>query len=86
MIEYTVDPTTWFSERELEFTPSHFIITKNPLNNESKQWITDKLTGRFSIVYACSHPDDLDFLLAMTQGYPAFEDPKEAIMYELRWA
>ena len=86
MIEYSIDPITWFSERELQYTPAHFVVTKNPLNGESRQWILDKLSGRFSVVYESRTNDDLDFLLSIPHGYPAFEDPKEAIMYELRWS
>lgn len=67
---------TWFMDRELDFVPSHFVVSKTPLTEDSKLWILEKLIGRFSIVG--------------TEGFfgslsPAFEDPKEAVFYELTW-
>ena len=67
---------TWFMDRELDFVPPHFVVSKTPLTEDSKLWILEKLIGRFSIVG--------------TEGFfgslsPAFEDPKEAVFYELTW-
>ena len=45
------------------------------LTPESRAWIYDKLTGRFNI-------GQNGFLAGFC---PAFEDPKEAMMYELTW-
>jgi len=84
MIDYQLDPITWYSERELSYTPKHFIVTKHEYTEESKQWVLDKLTGRFSI-----HPyteDDDSMLTLYTSGHIAFEDPQEALFYELKWA
>ncbi len=64
----------WFTERELDFIPDHFVKTSTPINNESMSWILEKLRGRFAV---------------STQSFmeicPAFEDPKEAVFYELTW-
>ena len=85
MIEYQLDPITWFSERELTYTPKHFIITKNVYTEESKQWVLDKLTGRFSVCpYNINEGDSL--LVLFTTGHLAFEDPQEALFYELKWS
>lgn len=84
MTEYQIDPTTWFSERELKHTPKHFVVSKTHLTLESKVWILNKLKGRFSITYSEDSIDDL--LVFHTMGNPAFEDPKEAILYELTWS
>jgi hypothetical protein len=85
MIDYQLDPRTWFSERELSYTPKHFVITKHEFTNESKQWVLDKLSGRFSV--APYFNDDTDnFLLMFSTGHLAFEDPQEALFYELKWS
>lgn len=84
-----LNPITWYSNRELSFTPSHFVISKTSLTTESKLWIINHLTGRYSIV---SSTNDLDVLnqpwlmVHDINGTPAFEDPKEALLYELTWS
>ena len=42
MIEFQLDPITWFSDRELTYTPKHFVVTSYPCTSESKQWVVDK--------------------------------------------
>ena len=84
MTEYQIDPIAWFTERELKYTPKHFVVSKTPLTNESKIWILNKLKGRFSVTYVDDSVDD--FLVFYSMGNPAFEDPKEAIFYELTWS
>lgn len=80
---------TWYSERELKFTPTHFVVAKTRLTNESKLWIINTLVGRYSIV---ANNEGIDLLkhpwlhIYDYDGVPAFEDPKEAVMYELKWA
>lgn len=68
---------TWFSDRELPFAPEHFVKTNTPASSEAKSWIFEKLQGRFT------------FMTAERAGFgefcPAFEDPKEAVFYELTW-
>lgn len=83
MIEYQLDPLTWFRDRELSYTPKHFVVTKHEFTAESMQWVLDKLSGRFSVVQI--HEDDSIFSM-LNQGYLAFEDPQEAIFYELKWS
>ena len=68
---------TWFSDRELSFVPEHFVRSNTPITSESKEWILEKLTGRFTILNAPGA-----FLSNMV---PSFEDPKEAVFYELTW-
>jgi hypothetical protein len=69
---------TWFSERELNFAPEHFVSSKTSLTDESKAWILEKLTGRFAVI-----PNQNFFTAGNTEV--AFEDPKEALFYELTW-
>ncbi len=84
MTEYSIDPITWFGERKMLFTPSHFTISNTPLTPESNQWLLNNLTGRYSIVNTTSDIDG--FLLMQSFGNPAFEDPREAVIYELTWS
>jgi hypothetical protein len=85
MIDYQLDPITWFSERELTHTPKHFIITKHEFTNESKQWVLDKFSGRFSIAPRINDSND-SFALIFSTEHLAFEDPQEALFYELKWS
>lgn len=87
----SVNPLHWFGNREMEYTPKHFTLAKTPLTEESKLWILNTLAGRFSVY----HADDMDRhdLLSATVHVtydtwmrPAFEDPTEAVFYELTWS
>jgi hypothetical protein len=71
---------TWFTERELSVNPKHFTKTTTPLTPEAKVWILEKLHGRFSK----SLPTVNDFSTGLVE-FPTFEDPKEAVFYELAW-
>jgi hypothetical protein len=81
MTDYEIDPYIWFADRELNFSPKHFILSSTPLTIESKQWILDNLKGRFCIVKT----NDF-FLIDYYLGNIAFEDPKDATFYELKWS
>ena len=83
MIEYQLDPITWFSERELTYTPKHFIVTSHPCTPESKQWVLDKLNGRFSVTYPIISSNIYELI---NPSCIAFEDPQEAVFYELKWS
>lgn len=69
---------TWFVDRELDFIPDHFVMSNTPLTVESRSWILEKLIGRFSIGDAGTY--------TISRSYPAFEDPKELVFYELTWS
>jgi hypothetical protein len=69
---------TWFDARQLDFCPKHFLTTKTPVCEESLEWINETLQGRF---YLYQVNDFLEFKII-----PYFEDPQEAILYELTWA
>jgi hypothetical protein len=85
MNEYDIDPISWFSRRELQFTPPHFVVTQTTITTESKAWILSTLKGRFSIVFLDEVSDDY-FSIVSISGCPAFENPQEALAYELKWA
>lgn len=81
MTEYSIDPYIWFGKREVNFCPKHFILTTTPLTMNSKQWVLDNLRGRFSIIQS-----NQLFLIDYYLGNIAFEDPKDATFYELKWS
>lgn len=81
MNEYELDPIQWFGQRELEYMPNHFYVTKTQVTDESKLWIIHKLKGRYVLV---SIGDDFDFM--SFNVFPAFEDKAEAVLYELTWS
>lgn len=84
-----IDPVLWYGEREVTgHTPKHFTRTKTPLTSESRLWIQDNLRGRYSIHHTEMNDasDTFDLVISSLFGYPAFEDPKEAIIYELTWS
>jgi hypothetical protein len=83
-MEKYIDPMTWHGERELSFTPVHFVVTKTKITDKSKLWIYNNLRGRFSIIQ--KNDQEEPWMILEFMGVPAFEDPKEAILYELTWA
>lgn len=84
MTEIELDVLTWFSERQMSFKPKHFIVVKTPVTEVSKQWIFDKLKGRFCLFQQDENLGDPFSFISST--YPAFEDPSEATFYELTWS
>ena len=81
MTEYKIDPYIWFAEREVKFLPKHFTVSNTELTIESKQWVLDNLKGRFCITQTSQI-----FLVEYYLGNIAFEDPKDAVFYELKWS
>lgn len=90
--EIKLEPLAWFVERELNYKPKHFVQTNTPLTVESRKWIYEKLVGRFVVITTnLDFLSDLDITTPVQVSdyygrYPAFEDPKEALLYELTWA
>jgi len=80
---------TWQMERELNYLPSHFVVSKTPITHESKQWILESLNGRFCVVSSNEieyFTSSLNLNMLMPTIYPAFEDPQEAVFYELKFS
>ena len=82
MHEY-IDPRIWFCERELLYPPKHFVTTKAKLTEESKQWVLDTLCGRFAVT---QNNDNMFDDMFDSIGIVSFEDPREAMIYELKWS
>jgi hypothetical protein len=45
-----IDPITWFSYRQLNFKPTHFVLAKTAVTAKSIAWIATTLNGRYSLV------------------------------------
>lgn len=86
MIDYKINPIDWYSDRKLTYTPKHFSISTTPLTTESELWIRSTLMGRYSVTTGTTSNDDDTAFLFDFNSYPAFEDPKEAMIYELKWS
>ena len=90
MKERVLDPLTWFSKRELTHTPRHFVVTQHPPDAEAIQWVSNHLSGRYSFVKFSPPSDGVGYVSVYHKvlgfGQIAFEDPKEAVLYELRWS
>jgi hypothetical protein len=72
---------TWFDARECKYLPKHFKVASTPLTEESKEWVNENLQGRFFTRISPSSTFIFDTKLEIY-----FEDPKELVLYELRWS
>lgn len=90
MEEYNIDPVFWYSERKVNFTPKHFVFSNTPVTKESLSWVVNTLKGRFSLEAKVQDLDisisSLSILNNYTFEHIAFEDPKEAVLFELTWS
>ena len=77
-----LNPYVWFGTRKLSTVPSHFVQCPTPATSESTQWVITNLKGRYATATTQKNPFELD----STNTYFFFEDPREATIYELRWA
>jgi hypothetical protein len=82
MTDYEIDPVVWFTERQLDYPPAHFVTATTPLTQESNQWVLNNLRGRFSI----TEPYEFFLITSDSMGTISFEDPKEATLFELKWS
>jgi len=72
-----INLNTWFGQRQLDFCPKHFTKANTILDSDSLQWVQEKLLGRYYI-------EDSDGFFAVNNIY--FEDPQEAVFYDLTWS
>lgn len=74
---------SWFVDRELSHCPPHFVRTQTIATSENRLWIYEMCVGRYCFVNSSRNDDFIRFL---DNKYPAFEDPKEAMLFELTWS
>lgn len=72
---------TWYLQREVNYCPEHFVKAPTRLSPEAFFWIQEKLSGRYYIakLHDSEYRKDYKYI-------PYFEDPQEAILYELAWS
>ena len=71
---------TWFGQRELDYCPKHFVKANTQVTKQSKLWVLEKLSGRFFI------SNSVMTLFSDSEGVIYFEDPQEAVFYEIAWS
>jgi hypothetical protein len=72
---------TWNNAREVNYCPKHFTSTTAPLSEEAKLWVLERLHGRYYIGLNSYRNTIFD-----TTATIYFEDPQEAVLYELTWS
>jgi hypothetical protein len=83
IIEHQIEikPNVWFIDRRLPFKPPHFVTANTAITKESAKWIVHTLIGRYTFIEGDTAGNFFEpFVL------PSFEDPAEAVMYELKWS
>lgn len=81
------NPLLWYGNRRLKIVPKHFVKAPTLLTSESKQWVEDKLIGRYATVLSTVDlPHDILTIISTNLEVVYFEDPKELTIYELYWA
>lgn len=76
-----INPQSWFGQRELNYCPKHFVKANAKLTDESRLWIFEKLSGRFFITNSSVVASIFDF-----DEIIYFEDPQEAMFYDIAWS
>lgn len=79
------NPQLWFGKRQVDTLPPHFVKAHTALTTESLEWVKSKLTGRYTVLENTSMSITSLTMLDL-HSYIYFEDPKEAMYYELRWS
>lgn len=78
---------TWFGQRELNYCPKHFVVVDIIATRTHKEWILEKLTGRFSMIELPNYCETYTTNEIFRIGFLfAFEDPTEATYFSLMWS
>ena len=80
-VQFELNPQIWFIDRKMQYKPLHFITVNTPLTAQSALWIIHNLVGRFTFHGNIDMDDDFEECTL-----PSFEDPVEAVLYELKWS
>lgn len=83
MEDHQLDPLLWYGQRKLDFEPAHFVRARTAITKKSSLWITDSLRGRYTLLPKNSEDD---MMIDPLNYIPSFEDPSEAVFYELTWS
>jgi hypothetical protein len=77
----SINIDTWNKTRELNYCPKHFVAATTSLTEESKLWVLERLHGRYYISLQHMRRSIFDNTVTIY-----FEDPQEAVLYELTWS
>jgi len=77
----SINIDTWNKAREMSYCPKHFTAVIAPLTDEAKLWVLERLHGRYYIGLQNNRNTIFDM-----QAKIYFEDPQEAMLYELTWS
>lgn len=79
-----INPVKWFGKREIDHIPPHFIKCSTPITSSEMQvWVLTKLSGRHTTSIGST---EMGAFVSTNDAFIYFEDPSEAMLYELRWA
>lgn len=68
----------WYMDRQLQLLPSHFVKCENiALSDQMIIWIKEELKGRYTVYSEVGN---------LYKDYVAFEDPSEALYFNLKWS
>jgi len=80
-----INVDTWYQNRLIkDHIPNHFTMTRTIVTSDNLEWVLEKLHGRFSLAQNVNN-DEMDFMSYYQKSF-AFEDPKEAVQFELTWS
>lgn len=74
---------TWFSNRQCDYLPKHFTPTNTYVTDENHLWILEKFQGRY---YIGEKQGETASYLLENYNVVYFEDPQEAVFFELKWS
>jgi hypothetical protein len=77
-----MNPLIWYTDREINIVPIHFIKCPSIVTEESLFWIRNKSTSRYVLVD--DSPNMSNIISSDKIVY--FESQKDATIYELMWS
>lgn len=80
------NPQLWYGKRQLDNLPPHFIKATTETTPESLLWVKTKLSGRYVVLENSASSLVPTLVMVDFHGSIYFEDPKEVMLYELRWS
>jgi hypothetical protein len=78
-----MNPLIWYTDREINIVPPHFIKCPSIVTEDSLFWIRNKTTGRYALIDDIESPS-LNVISSHKIVY--FESQKDATIYELMWS
>jgi len=78
-----MNPLIWYTDREINIVPIHFIKCPSIVTEDSLFWIRNKTTSRYALIDDIESPS-LNVISNHKIVY--FESQKDATIYELMWS